>query len=347
MNPVGIGHGAGSLLAAAERANRIAPRMLSHILTDLTLSEGQRLSDEVRSVWHLLRGNAIDEAERGLRDHIAAKLEIQDGEVAIVELIESPQSLVRDILDRGHFPEQPALSAALLEQAANTVLRRNLSMRARLAGEDDPVRRMSRETTEQGQWATALLLAQSIAEGPDAAPILPAEQHHALIWSVAAALRVALSLAARNVQDLDDYVASAVAALLASHDEGRAVDAIAARLARLAEEQIDAPAALIAGYPELSAALLGRTTGIDRSLISAIQHESDGARLAIVMRAADVERDAAARVFLTLSETLGGRGDVGALIGAGGPSMAPHGQSGQRGGQRRSAARAHPAMPLQ
>lgn len=303
MNPGGIDRGAGSLLAAAERANRNAPRMLSHALTDLTLDEGQRLSDETRSIWHLLRDNAIDEVERALRAQMGDSADAVD-------------SQARKILDHAGFPDQPDLSAALLEQASNTVLRRNLSARARRAGEADPVRPLANDGSDAGKWATALLLAQSIAEGPEAAPILSAEHHHALVWAVAAALRVAMVPTTSDVRALDAAISDEVRHVLASHDEGRAVDSIAVRLARVAGDSMSAPEALIAGYPELSAALWGRTTGLDRRIIGAIQQESDCARLAIVMKASGVGGEDAARVFVALSDIRSGPSDPADLSSA-------------------------------
>lgn len=302
MNPSGTDRGVGGLLAAADRASRRATALHAHMLADLLLTDEDRVSDEVRATWRQLLDNAVDEVEWNLRESIHNDQQLPVLGEGVKRALDTPYSLTRAILDRAGFPDQPDFATSLLTQARNITFRRKMMIRSRHVGDDDPVRRLSNEQSDMGSWATALLLAQSISEGPGAAPALGAEDQHMLVWAVAASLRVALADDASDLDALDRIVTESASRLLSEHQEARAVDVIASRLARMSDGVLDPVDVLAAGYPELSAALLSQMTGIDRSLIDIIQHESDGARLALLLKSIGVERADAARVFVALSD---------------------------------------------
>ena len=135
---------------------------------------------------------------------------------------------------------------------------------------------------------------------------LPAELLERLAWRVAAALRRYL-VAKRGLEaaEADGAIAAAVGDLLAGHDEGKALDAAAHRLARRLNagggiDDARLRAALDGGRLALFVALISVRAGLDPAAGFELALDPAGARLAVLLRAAGVERATAVSILLDL-----------------------------------------------
>lgn len=154
----------------------------------------------------------------------------------------------------------------------------------------------------------ALLVAESRRVDRFGEPVLelddlPAEAAHALVWALAAGLRAAL-----NAGGLDDRLADRLAVAagrdrLGRYDEGAGLPAIAGRLvqamagAGVVDDALLLRMADTGELPALAAAFAYRT-GLPATAVWPLLAEPGEGRLALLVRAADLGREAAAEVLL-------------------------------------------------
>jgi hypothetical protein len=140
-----------------------------------------------------------------------------------------------------------------------------------------------------------------------AAGDLPAEVAHALAWTVAAALRTYL-IARHGVAAAaaDRAVTAAASAWLGRYDEGAGADSLARRLAFRLEERGRLDDLLLVraateGALPLFLAGLSLRTGLDLPALWELLADDSGRGPAIVLRGANVGREAAAAILLHLA----------------------------------------------
>lgn len=303
--------GAAQLLASA-RAR------VSAAMADLALPEAFRLSDRERlTVSHLLR-RLVGDIEDELRSALAARFAAEEDSAVRAALSSASLPIALPLLEEGGALSDPGLFALLLRRAEEHRLARaapDHGLLTELAGDSDP---------SVAGAAVSLLIAASRRLDAFHEPLLssgdlPAEIAHGLVWTVAAALRTYLvarhSMAAEAA---DEAATAAAAALLARYDEGEGADALARRLALRLEERrrLDDPllvrAAAEGALPLLLAGLSLRT-GLDPQSLWELLPDPSGLGAPIVLRAALLEREAAASILLHLAgreEAVGERLDL-------------------------------------
>jgi uncharacterized protein (DUF2336 family) len=164
------------------------------------------------------------------------------------------------------------------------------------------------------EHAMAILIAQSrrfdsFSEPAAARTELPAELEHRLVWRVAAALRhYIVEVHGFDPVLADDLIVAAADRLLASYDEGDALEARAARLARRLREQgrlTDAfiETALVEGSFALFVAGLGTRTSLSHSSAWEILFDPKGRGAVYLLKAAGVERSHAGSILLHLASS--------------------------------------------
>ena len=134
---------------------------------------------------------------------------------------------------------------------------------------------------------------------------LPAELQHRLVWVVAAALRHYI-VQQHDLGAVDAAVEEEAAAVIAGYDEGDSLEAHALRLARGLHRtgRLDGAAlARIAGdgILPLFIAGVGLLCKLDQNAAWEVLSDPRGRGPSLLMRAAEVERDDAAAIFLALN----------------------------------------------
>jgi hypothetical protein len=291
--------GAAKLLASAQA--RVAAA-----IADLALPEAFRLSDRQRfTVSHLLRrliGDIEDELRSALATHFAG-----DEDIALRAALSSASlAIAVPVLEGGAVITDPALFSLLLRRTEEHRLARAAPehrLLTDLAGDEDP---------SVASAALSLLIAGSRRVDAFHEPLvasgdLPAEAAHGLVWSVAAALRTYL-IAHHSVAPAtaDRAVTGAAAELLGRYDEGAGADSLARRLALRLEERARLSDGLLvqaAGEGALPFLLAGLSlrTGLDPQASWELLSDVSGRGPAIALRAAQVEREAAASILLGLA----------------------------------------------
>ncbi len=291
--------GAAQLLASAHAR-------VSAAIADLALPEALRLSDRQRvTVAHLLR-RLVGDVEDELRSALAAHFAGDEEATLRAALSSASLPIALPVLEGGGALADPALFALLLRRAEEHRLTRAApehGLLTDLAGDPDPA---------VAAAAVSLLIADSRRLDAFHEPLLangdlPAEVAHSLAWTVAAALRT--YLIARHAvapSAADSIVTRATAALLGRYDEGEGADALARRLALRLEERRRLDDALLvraAGEGALPLLLAGLSlrTGLDPQALWELLPDSTGRGPAVVLRAAQLEREAAASILLHLA----------------------------------------------
>lgn len=288
-----------ALLLASARARVTAA------MADLALPEALRLTDRQRiTVTHLLR-RLVGDIEDEIRSALAAHFDSDGDEPLRAALSSASLAIAVPLLEGGALAD-PALFALLLRRAEEHRL-------ARAAPERRLLTELAGDPDESVSGASvSLLIADSrrldafqeplLAEGD-----LPAEVAHSLAWTVAAALRT--YLVARHqvgAAAADGAVTAATAEWLARYDEGAGADALARRLALRLDERGRLDDSLLAravaeGALPLFLAGLSLRTGLDLPALWELLPDGGGRGAAIVLRDAQVGRDAAASILLRLA----------------------------------------------
>jgi len=291
--------GAAQLLASARA--RVAAAM-----ADLALPEAFRLSDRQRvTLSHLLR-RLVGDVEDELRSALAARFAAHDSEPLRAALSSASLPIAIPVLEGGGALADPALFALLLRRAEEHRLARaapDRQLLTALAGDSDEA---------VAAAAVSLLIAESRRLDAFHEPLLaggdlPAEVAHGLAWTVAAALRTYL-VARHGIAPAaaDEAVTEAATAWLGRYDEGLGADALARRLALRLEERGRLDDALLVqavaeGALPLFLAGLSLRTGLDLQALWELLPDSAGRGPAIVLRAAQVGREAVAAMMLHLA----------------------------------------------
>ncbi|HYI40875.1 MAG TPA: DUF2336 domain-containing protein [Allosphingosinicella sp.] len=303
--------GAAQLLASAHA--RVAAA-----IADLTLAEAYRLTDRQRvTISHLLR-RLVGDVEDELRSDLAAQFARDEDAPLRAALSSAALPIAIPVLEGRAALADPPLFASLLRRAEEHRLARAATdprLLTELAGDEDPA---------VAAAAVSLLIAESRRLDAFHEPLLasgdlPAEVAHGLAWTVAAALRTYL-ISRHDVAPAvaDGAVTAAASALLSRYDEGAGADALARRLALRLEERARLDDSLLvraAGEGALPLLLAGLSlrTGLDSQALWELLPDASGRGPAIVLRAANLERDAAASVLLHLAgreELVGAQLDV-------------------------------------
>lgn len=300
VRPSGGGEDGAAQLLASARAR------VSAAMADLALPEALRLSDRQRvTLAHLLR-RLIGDIEDELRSALAAHFSGAGAEAVAAALSSAHVAIADPVLERGGGPGDPALFALLLRRGEEHRLARAAPERrllTELAGDSDEA---------VAAAAVSLLVAESRRLDAFGEPLLasgdlPAELTHALAWTIAAALRAYL-IAQHEIDpaECDAAVAAAVTAYLRGYDEGVGADSVARRLALRLRERGRLDDALIErtaaeGALPLFLAALSLRTGLDSQALWELLPDTTGRGPVIALRAAEVERPAAAAILLHLA----------------------------------------------
>lgn len=291
--------GASQLLASA-RAR------LSAALADLALPERLRLSDRERTTVSRLLFRLVREVEDELRSALSERFTAPGQEAVQAALSSAAVPIALPILEAGGALVSADLIALLLRRAEEHRL-------SRLAPENQLLVELAGDADDAvAADAVSLLVAHSrrldaFQEPLVAGSELPAEIQHALVWSVAAALRRYLV----DHQDIapaqaDEAISAAAAGFLGRYDEGAGIDALSARLARRLKERDRLDDAILAamavqGALPLFLAALSVRTAISSHAAWEILSDANGRGPALLLRAAAVERRAAAGILLHLA----------------------------------------------
>lgn len=289
--------GAARLLASARER-------LSVAAADLALPGPLRLTEWQLSTVSALLENLVRNVEDELRAALAIRFQSNDQVHAALTSAHVP--IAHPILDGSESLSEPALVAALIRRAEEHRLQRGAvpegGLLLELSGDQDE--------GVAGE-AMALLVGQSARLDRFQEPVmarteLGAEAQHALVWAVAAALRLYL-VERQDVgePEADHAVAGAAAGLLASYDEGERVDAVALRLAaRLARKgRLDdglVSRSVAEGNLPLFLAALSVRSGLDPDSVWEIFSAPGEEGASLVLRAAAVAREQAASILLRL-----------------------------------------------
>ena len=281
-----------------------AERRVASAAFDLFIEPAYRLDDRVRAFASAMLDDLVGGLERDMRAQLRPCFS-DDAELAAS--LASPAvrivlPLLRDARTLRHAP----LIAILMRRAESFVLADRLSPARGEAGL--PVDDADAETASA---ATDLFIAEARRRDRFGAPALlfddlPAELAHWLVWRIAAALRHYLrDQHGREDAGSDAALTQAAAAVLATQDEGRGLEPtawrLAARLIANGRATGDRLVALLeAGHvAAFNAALAAKAALPFDEAWHVIADPADG-RLALVLRAAGVSRDAAAAILLLL-----------------------------------------------
>jgi Uncharacterised protein conserved in bacteria (DUF2336) len=298
---------ADGMVAPARRAGR---DRLSTVRLDFFLDPEQRLNEQERAVMTAMLHGLVSDIADELRAALPATSAVANDE--------DNSELVAELSAAGLL-DQPKLIELLLRRADEEQI--TTAVRARNGGRDGRLLQtlVSDENASISAAAMALILArgrrrdrfgQARVEFDD----LPAETAVDLTQIVCAGLRQRLAVTTGK-QAADRQLASASAGLLIRHDEAKRLEALAAVLVRLLDEegQLDedfVAAAAADGEAVLVAQALARRAAIGGEDAFNLLLGGEGASLMLLLRMAAVSRGLAARL-------LAGPGDLLEIADAG------------------------------
>jgi hypothetical protein len=296
---------AGTLLARAAAATRLADRRLADAIDDFFLADDSRLDDRMRATLAATLTAMVAVVEQDLRRRTVTHL--VGGDPALIQRIERGAPVLDRLVATGLLRD-PDLMRELIARTRQDLLVDLLpalppeeigssSLLARLAGSAD---------AWVADAALALMAAESRRRGLiDSNRLdqteLPAELHHRLVWWVAAAIREPL-----GATGADRMIVEAALRALADHDESDRLESTAMRLAASIDPQ---PAELATVLTHamgdrrvaLVIALLGQALGIDFATMRQIVLDG-GEQLWLALRGAGLDRATVARIGLSLCE---------------------------------------------
>lgn len=273
--------------AARARAAAVAALVRTHAAPSLTDADRARVPAIVEAL--------VVEIERDLRLLILPGLdEAREPELAVsLGSAAVPIAMPRVLTA---LPLHPGLLAAALARA---------EMHRLGAGAEAPVPALAGPAPGERM---ALLLAERRRRDRFEEPVLelddlPAEAAHDLVWSVAAALRAYLYDTGLPPVEADRLAVDAGRGRLAHYDEGEGLTAVATRLAQAlaaSDALDDGTLAVLLEGGELNAlhAALAHRAGLRADATWGLLAEAEQGRLALLLRAAGVGRELAARVLL-------------------------------------------------
>ena len=294
----------GGELDGAARLLASARSRLAATGADLAIPTAFRLNEWQRTTIAALTAGLVSSIEDELRSALAERL--SGAEAARAALSSAHIAIAAPILERTAILRAQPLVSSLLRRAEEHRLQRGASgersLLLDLAGDGD---------SDIARDAMALLIAESGRVDAFHEPLiartdLPAELEHALVWTVAAALRTYLTgqhgLAPAAV---DEAIAAAVADLLGRYDEGETFDARCGRLIRALERarRLDGPMlarTLAEANLSLFLAALALRTALPVEAAWELLSEPSGRGTVLLLKASGLGREDAAAVFLAL-----------------------------------------------
>lgn len=302
--------GAGRLLARAAAAEVHAYRGLSAAIDDFFLPDQSRLDERMRAALAALLRGLVEAVESEIRQHSLRQLHGR-GEGQLVVALNAPDQSVYLRLWQSGLLRDPELMAELVARVRQELVGGALPMHA----PDDPERPslINRFVQHPDRVVAAGAIAVLIAEsrrrtGPDVGQFtrtgLPAELHHRLVWSVAAALRERIG---DGGDVLDQALSESAERSLAAYDESERLEAAAMRFASAIDAQPqELPGLLVESLEDrrivLFIALLGHALGISYAIAREMVLDSEGDRLWLALRALELNREYVAQIGYALSE---------------------------------------------
>lgn len=287
-----------------------ARERLSVAAADLALPERLRLSDRQRTTVAALSAKLIRTIEDELRSYLIESEAVRADEALVAALSSAHVAIAVPILERSPAARDRALVATLVRRSDEH--RRSLN---RAGGEMPFLIEFIRDKDPAvAEHSMAVLIGQSrrfdsFNEPAAARTELPAELEHRLVWRVAAALRhYMVETHGMDPSVADEAIVSAAERLLASYDEGDALEARAMRLARRLQETGRLSDALIERALAEGSLLLFLAAVAARSSLShasawEILAEPNGRGAVFLLKATHVERTHAASILLMLAAT--------------------------------------------
>jgi uncharacterized protein (DUF2336 family) len=283
------------LLAAARERFAVAA-------ADLLLPDQARLTEWQRLTAAALLTRLVHGIEDALRVRLAARFEGHDAVHAALSSARVPIAL--PILER---------AGALRDADLGNVLVRRVEehrfWKAHVPREGaDYLFELVRDADEEvAAEAMELVIARSRRfdrfQEPDIGQVdLPAELQHKLVWLIAAALRHYI-VQQHGLVAVDGAIEEEASALIAGHDEGAILEARAMRLARLLHRAGRLDGAILVrilaeGMLPLFIAGLATLTALEHDAAWEVIADPRGRGPAILLRAAGLSREDAARILL-------------------------------------------------
>lgn len=309
----GVRANAGRLLARGAGDDVSADRRLAAAIDDLGLPDAWRLSERTRALVHENFAGQCGLIERALRQGTSRLLaERGAGELALA--VEQRGSSVHTTLAAAGMLADRGLMREMIGRARQAALADTL-VTAAPEGADRPsliVRLVEHPDPAVANLASALMVAEAKRRDGLAKPQhsdLPAECHHQLVWAAAAVLRAELSPRPWTEQArIDGALTDAALNVLAEHDEGERLEAVAMRLAvALAPPPTELGALLVEALGDrrvaLAIALLAQALGLDYDIVRDVLLDPAPDRLWLALRAAGLGRPAIARIGLALADS--------------------------------------------
>jgi uncharacterized protein (DUF2336 family) len=284
-----------ALLAAARERFAVAA-------ADLLLPDRARLTEWQRLTAAALLTRLIHGIEGELRARLAVRFEDHAAVHAALSSARVPIAL--PILERADVLRDPDLGNVLVRRVEE---HRFWKANAPAQGADLLFELVRDGDGEVAGEAMELVIARSrrfdrFLEPEMGRVDLPAELQHKLVWLVAAALRHYI-VQQHGLGGVDGAIEEEAAALIAGHDEGAILEARAMRLARRLHalgrlDDVVLERALAEGMLPLFIAGLATLTGLEHGAAWEVVADPRGRGPALLLRAAGVERDAAAAILL-------------------------------------------------
>lgn len=296
------------LLARAAAADARARARLKAVIADMFLPAETRLDDRTRATIDATLAGLVATIEGELREHGARLLRAR-GYPALADALATNVVPVTARLWQAGLPRDPDFLRELIARVRLDLLAALLPP----VVQDDPswaglLPRLAENADRVVATAARAVLAAENRRRGESGPgtELPAEQHHKLVWWVAAALREPHA-GQPEVAALDRALAEAALRNLGAQDEGERLEAAACRLAAAIEPTpAEYPALLVETLADrrvaLFVAIIAQGTGVPYDAARDIVLDPGGERLWLACRALDLPREAIARIGLRLSE---------------------------------------------
>jgi uncharacterized protein (DUF2336 family) len=287
------------LLAAARERFAVAA-------TDLLLPDQARLTEWQRLTAAALLTRLVRGLEDDMRTRLAARFEAHEALHAALSSAHVPIAL--PILERAQVLRDAELSNVLVRRVEE---HRYWKAHAPAAGGDELLFELVRDGDEEvAAEAMELVIARSrrfdrFQEPAMGQVELPAELQHRLVWMVAAALRHYI-VQQHHVAAVDAAIEESASALIAGYDEGATLEARAVKLARRlhAARRLDGATlarTLAEGLLPLFIAGVSALCALDYAAAWEVLADPRGRGPAILLRAAGIDRDAAAAILLLVN----------------------------------------------
>lgn len=283
---------------------------LAAAAADIRLPPELRLSEWQRTTVSAIIAKLVRAVEDELRTTLADTPAALGNDALHAALTSAHVSIAAPILDRSGAHADIPLVAALIRRAEE-----HRRARTRGTAETALLLELVRDKDEVvSEQAMAMLIAHSrrfdrFSEPVAARTELPAELEHRLVWRVAAALRLYMVEHHKVAPAAaDEAVVDSATRLLSAYDEGDSLEARAMRLARRLDEMGRLDDELLertiseGSLPLFLAAIAVRASIAN---FSAWEIVSDPRRRgpALLLRAAEVERQYAASILLNLGDS--------------------------------------------